>query len=360
MRDALRRSMEARKENRYDSGLTPQQQRQLAEQKRAMQRQLEDIIQQAQETIDRYAEQSPETAERLQQAIDELDDTKTAELLGISGDMIEEGQAPQAALRETRITEALNNLQSDLFETQDLARNEAEDQPGEEITAADATSALQQLRAALSEALSEQRQAQQLTQGQGNVEQQRLNRAGGQSGQQTQAQGDSQQTDGQQSQGQQQGMQQGQQGSPSENGSTGQSGTTASNWGSNRGTLNEQDTVINNGRPQLIEEATRQLEEITGAPIEGISNETLADLREMAEQLTSGSADRESEENARRIDANVKLLLRQIEQIELQIYREQQAHSGVRNDRPAVVPDGYDRRAADYFRRLSDTPGAGS
>ena len=362
LRDALRKSMEARRENRYDSGLTPREQAQLAEQKRAMQRQLEEIMQQTQDTIDRFAEQSPETTDRLQQAIDELEQTKTAELLGISGDMIEEGQAPQAALRETRITEALNNLQNDLFDVQDIASNEVDQQPNDDITAADATSTLQQLRAALSEALSEQRQTQQLTQGQTGAEQQRLERGSGQRQQDQQGQqGESQQQS--QQQGQESGNQQGEQGNSGQNGDSDQRTDTANaqsgQWGSNRGTRREQDTVMNDGQPQLLEEATRQLDQITGAPIDGISAETLADLREMAEQLQSDSG-RDSEENDRRIEANVRLLLRQIEQIELQIYREQQASSGVRNDRPAAVPEGFDRRAADYFRRLSDEAGAGS
>ena len=219
---------------------------------------------------------------------------------------------------------------------------------------------MQQLRAALSEALNEQRQTQQLTQGQTGAEQQRLERGTGQRDQQGQ-QGESQQQS--QQQGQQSGNQQGEQGNSGQNGDSDQRSDTANaqsgQWGSNRGTRREQDTVMNNGQPQLLEEATRQLDQITGAPIDGISAETLADLREMAEQLQSDSG-RDSEENDRRIEANVRLLLRQIEQIELQIYREQQASSGVRNDRPAAVPEGFDRRAADYFRRLSDEAGAGS
>jgi len=265
LRDALRKSMEARRENRYDSGLTPQEQDRLAEQKRGMQRQLEEIMQQTQETIDRFAEQSPETTDRLQQAIDELDKTKTAELLGISGDMIEEGQAPQAALRETRITEALNNLQNDLFETQDIAANETGVDTGDEITAADATSTLQQLRDSKSH-------------------------------------------------------------------------SKASHRDNNR-VVNKDSKAAPNKTPMQIK--------VVLWPVPGA-------------QLKSTESGSESEENNRRIDANVRLLLRQIEQIELQIYREQQALSGVRNDRPASVPDGFDRRAADYFRRLSDEPRTGS
>ncbi len=346
LREALRKSMEARRENRYDSGLSAQDQQRLAEQKRSMQRQLEEFMRESQDTIDRFAEQSPETAERLQQAVDSLDDSKIAELLGISGDMIEEGQAPQAALRETRITDALNNLQNDLFETQDIARNETTEETGDDITAADATATLQQLRESLTQALREQR-AQQLTQGSG-VEQQRLNRGSGQQGDQPR-----------QSQSQQSGSQQGQSGDSEQSGQLSERGNQAGSWGANQGTLRDQDTVINNGQPQLIEEATRQLEQLAENPIDGVSAETLADMRAMAEEL-SADGDRGGEENARRIEANVRLLLRQIEQIELQIYREQQALSGVRNERPATVPEGYDRRAADYFRRLSEGQRAGS
>ena len=153
MREALQRALDARKEDRYESGLDSLQEHQLAEQKRDMQQQLESIRQQLEDTSKRYENQAPLTTERLQQALTELERNQTSELLGISGDMIEEGLAPQAALREERISEALQNLQTDLFESSGLAAAETGTDDEAELTAADATRALQQLREALTDAL---------------------------------------------------------------------------------------------------------------------------------------------------------------------------------------------------------------
>jgi len=364
LRDAMQQAMQARTENRFDSGLTPEEQDRLAGQKRAMQRQLEDIQQDIADAGKRFSEQAPQTSERLQQALDEIERNKTAELMGISGDLIDEGMAPQAALREERITQALRNLQTDLLDAQELASAESAEGPPDTTTAADAARTLQQLRQALAEAL--QNSAENGNQGSQELEQ--LTRASGQ-GNNSSDRNEQQQQGSEQSPGQQQG-QSGQRGEAQQQGegqgqnpgNGEQSSQTlvqgdarsgngnATSWGSNNGVQNAEDQIINNGQTQLIEETTRQLEQITNAPIEGLSAETMADMRDLARQLSPGNSD----ENARRIDAEVRLLLRQLEQLELQIYSETQQANGVRSAKRVADPQGYDQRTADYFRRLSD------
>jgi hypothetical protein len=333
LRDAMQRAIEARNNNEFTSGLTPQQQQELAEQKREMQRDLEAVKEQLADAASRFSEDAPQTSEKLQQAIDQLDETKAAELMGIAGDMIEEGMAPQASLRERRVTEALQNLQQDLSEAGQLAAAEASSPPDEEITAADASRSIQELRQALNQALEQANR--------GSVrQQQQLQRSGQQGSQQQGAQQGSQQ---QGSQGQS-----GQQGDQPQ-GST--PGGQPNSWGQNSGTLDDSEAPINGGQQQLLTEATTELERIAGADIEGLSESTVSDMQELARRLRENS---NSPENERRIDADVRLLLRQIEQLELQVYRERQGLSGVRSARTTTAPKGFNKRSADYFKRLSE------
>jgi len=153
LREAMQRALEARRENRFESGLDEQQEERLADTKRDLQRELEAIRESLEDTSQRFAEQAPLTTERLEQALDQLDRNQVAELMGTSGDMIEEGLAPQASLREERINNALRNLQTDLFESSSLAAAETGLDDDPEATVADATRAVQQLRQSLEEAL---------------------------------------------------------------------------------------------------------------------------------------------------------------------------------------------------------------
>ncbi len=368
LREAMRRAMEARQENRFESGLDQQQEQRLAETKRQLQRDLEAIRDDLADTTKRFAEQAPLTTDRLQQAIDELDKNQIAELMGTSGDLIEEGMAPQAALREDRINNAIRNLQTDLFESSSLAAAETGLDDESENTVADATRAVQQLRQALAEAMSD-------AAGQGGeqtAELQELNR-GSESQQQGQQQGgedDQQQGQEGQGQGQNQGQRgqgdsQGQQGQGNNQGQQGQDGSSGSSqsssrlgnstsWGPNNGEALDSDLPVNDGQAQLIEESIRQLRGLSDAPPEGLSEQTLQDLNAVTEQLKIGN----DAENNRRIEANVKLLLRQLEQLELQIYNDNKEIQVTRSKQRIADPEGYDSQTADYFRRLSEPTGS--
>ena len=328
LQEALQASMDARLENRFDSGLTPQRTQELAEQKRAMQRQLEDVQIQMADAIKRFEDDAPETAEQLQQALDELQRNKAAELMGISGDLIEDGMAAQAALREPRVTDALRNLQNDLSNASGLATDEALQPTDEIITAADATRSLQQTRRLLTEAIDRAR-GEPSTSG-SNGELQQLDSSRQRSSEPQQGEGEQ---SGESSQGQQ-GQSDAQSASES-----------PSSPGSGRGRSSTQSADT-----QLIREAGEQLERMGNSAVEGLSDETISEFTEIASQLKDTS----DEENNRRIDANVRLLLRQLDQLELQVYAESQGLKGIRTGKRSETPKGYDRRSADYFRRLSE------
>lgn len=367
LRDALERAMAAREQGIIESGLDDFQERELAEQKRRMQRDLEDLRNQLNETAERFAEQTPRTTERLQEALDTLEEQKISELLGISGDMIEEGRAPQAALREQQITDALTRLQNDLLESENLAAAESDSTSDASRTTADASRALQQMREALSDALSRARNGES-QQPQNRSDRQSQQRQSGQqqAGDQQQAQsGQSGEQSGQSDQqSSQSGEQPGQSGQPREGqtaSSAGQGGSRnggSIRWGGASQGLDLLDIPATDSSAQLVEEARRELEQT----LPDLQGQLSAQMQQSLEQIARDLRRDDNGENDRRIRREVSLLLRQLEQLELALNRSamEQAGDGIRAARAGSDPDGYSARAAEYFRRLSEGQSPGS
>jgi len=285
--------------------------------------------------------------------------------------MIDEGQAPQAAMREEDITQALQNLQSDLADASSIASSE--NQNDQQVASADdAARAVQQLRQALSEALAEsgngegqqQAQREQLERGQSgeqNPDQDASGEQGseGEQGQGEQGQGEQGQQ-GQSGQGEQGQNGEGQQGQSGQGQSRGQGqgqgqgdgqNATPNNMGPGNG-ANDGDSRISDGQSQLVEESIVQLQELTDGDIENLSEQTRQALTDLSRQLSN------EDEVDRRIDANVRLLLRQLEQLELSIYKDSKQNTTTRSQTRIDDPKGYDRLTEEYFRRLSEQSGS--
>lgn len=370
LRDALQRAMSAREQGVIESGLDERQERELAEQKRQMQRDLEDIREQLGDAAERFSAQNPRTAERLEEALTTLDERKTSELLGISGDMIEEGRAPQAALREQQITEALTDLQNDLLDSSSIAEAETAGPFTDERTVADASRALQQMREALNQAMQRAQRDGQPGDENGSGEQTAQsdqNSQPGQAGADGQQQSQTGQAgQGQQSAGQQPGnsdgqAQSGQQGE-SQSGRA-QSGSMAAGGGFNlrRGGDSEAQMNLDNlapGDSRLVEEARQELAQ----SLPDLQDQLSAQMLESLEQITRDLKPGENGENERRINREVGILLRQLEQLELALNRSAMEvdGEGIRAARSGRDPEGYGAQAAEYFRRLSEGLSSGS
>ncbi len=167
---------------------------------------------------------------------------------------------------------------------------------------------------------------------------------------QGQGQGNNDQGNNQGQNGQSQGGQSGTSGNSQSGGQLGGS----SSWGPNNGEATDLEIPLNDGQVQLIEESIRQLQGLGEAPPTELSDQTLQELDALTQQLTLGN----DAENARRIEANVRLLLRQLEQLELQIYNDSRDIQVTRSRQRVADPDGYDDQTADYFRRLSEPAGS--
>ncbi|OED39618.1 hypothetical protein AB833_14565 [Chromatiales bacterium (ex Bugula neritina AB1)] len=349
LRQALQRSIDARNENRFSTGLDAGAERRLAKQKREMQKQLEATVEQLADAANRFEGQAPQTSVQLERALDALDRSKAAELMGISGDMIEDGMAPQAALREERISAALAGLQNDLFNARELAAEEINTDPETPATADDATRALQQMRQALVDALNQSGNDTASSGETVTAEQLARNGSGqtgdGQSGRDPNGQTANPENG---SPGNQQNSQSGSQQGTVGNGQAGRR--------ANPGQSGSQTELTAEARRQQLEDASQQVQQMANASIEGLSSQTITQMRELARQLS----DNISDENNRRIEANVKLLLKQLEQLELQIYAETNDSTAISTGKRAADPDGFSRRSAEYFRRLSDELATGS
>ena len=105
---------------------------------------------------------------------------------------------------------------------------------------------------------------------------------------------------------------------------------------------------------QLIEESITQLQQLTDSAIPELSEQSRQDLNDLAQQLQIGN----DPENDRRIEADVRLLLRQLEQLELQIYNDSKEIQVTRSKQRVSDPEGFDNQTADYFRRLSEPAGS--
>jgi len=172
-------------------------------------------------------------------------------------------------------------------------------------------------------------------QGQGEQGQQGQGQQGqGQEGQS----GEGEQGQGQDGQGQGQGQGDGQ-------------NSTPNNWGQGNGS-NDGDIRINDGQVQLIEESIVQLQELTSGDIDDLSEQTRQALSDLTRELSN------EDEVDRRIEANVRLLLRQLEQLELSIYNDSKPDTTTRSQTRIDDPKGYDRLTEEYFRRLSEPSGS--
>jgi hypothetical protein len=359
LRDALERAMSAREQGVIESGLEPQQEVELAEQKRQMQRDLEDIREQLGDAAERFRAQNPDTTERIDQALNDLEERKISELLGISGDMIEEGRAPQAALREQQITEALTDLQNNLLDSASIAEAETGAPVTQERTVADASRALQQMREALNQAMQRGQAGDQTSSdAESGQRTQQAQQSGSQSGQQGQQQNAQQGQSGQQQGGGGDGQQQSNQlaeGGQRRAGSSAPGGGFDLRQGS-EGPLNLDNLAPGDSR--LVEEARRELADSLPDLQNQLSAQMLESLQQIARDLQPG----ESGENERRINREVGILLRQIEQLELALNRSalEAEGEGIRTARGARDPSGYSSQAAEYFRRLSEGLSSGS
>ncbi|MFK7996054.1 MAG: hypothetical protein AB8B87_18090 [Granulosicoccus sp.] len=414
LRDAVERAARSRDSGVFTQGMSREEMQELAENKLDLQRELESLRDDVADLEERFGEQAPATGEALREAIERLDESRVAEMLGFGGDSVANGSLATVLPGESLITNSLREWRDRLSEAGATANSEElQIRENEDLQVADALDQLRDLREQLSggtqgggqpsegqqgegqqgegqqgegqQGEGQQGEGQQGEGQQGEGQQGEGQQGEGQQGEGQQGegqQGEGQQGEGQQGQGQQgqdqqgqgqqgqgqqgQGQQgQGQQGQGQQGQGQGQQGQPTQQGGESQpngpqGTGIASSSTFGNGRQDGItferspEQAVETAEAVDNLVTEldraGVSEADLEALRGSAQLLRSGGGDI----NAARVEAEYRNILRQIEQLEVQIINNASPDTdGIE----ALVRQGtVSETAADYYRRLSEQP----
>jgi DNA-binding Lrp family transcriptional regulator len=147
--------------NRLESGMTIDEEYELAAEKRALQSELQSLEQDARNTAQQIVENQPAAAEQLRDALDKLREAEVGTRIAVAASYLEYGEAVYVVGSESAVTEALRELSEDMQRASSLAESGQGGQPGSgkgQGSLARTLSETQQLR----------RELQQLAQGEAN------------------------------------------------------------------------------------------------------------------------------------------------------------------------------------------------
>ncbi len=380
---------------RIPSGMSPGEELELSDQKKAMQEAVESMERDMQQASRRLRE--TESGRKLREALSDLQQSELGVRLRQAAHHIRQGYAAHIAQREETVTTAINRLRDQLEEAERLAKAQGAD--GGDNALARSLSRLEDLRQKLEQAAGMGRENDPNRRGQGPGESEHNGQKGaggrrpgeqGQGGQQGEGkqpgqgqgrqqaqqngQGPGQQRGqgegpgrgrqpGEQGGGDQQGRQPGQSAGGSREGMWGPGGRmgseqdwgSASNFGGRRGpgggrmpdaeTRREMERAVREGA-RLVPGITQHLRGT------GIDEQELKELR----QYVGGLPHDRFAGNPRLLQEEHRKLLSLIEQLELQVRRQVEQDAGGTNVRAGAnepVPERYREAVAEYYRRLS-------
>ncbi len=136
LQDAVRQFLEDRdNQNRFGSGLTYDEEAELAAEKRELLAEVQQLQRDAQGSAQNLEEDQPRVAEEIREAISKLQELEIEARIAIAAAYIEQGEAVYVASSESAVTEALRNLREDMRRAQGMIRTgtEGEPQPGDRL-----------------------------------------------------------------------------------------------------------------------------------------------------------------------------------------------------------------------------------
>ena len=370
---------------RIPSGMSPGEELELSDRKKAMQEAVESMERDMQRASRRLRE--TESGRKLREALSDLQQSELGVRLRQAAHHIRQGYAAHIAQREETVTAAINRLRDQLEQAERLAK--ARGAGGNDDALARSLSRLEDLRQKLEQAagMGQENDPDRRGMGPGESEQEAQQGAGGrrpgeqgQGGEQgegkqpgqgqgrQQAQQNGQgpgrgRQPGEQGSGDQQGRQLGQSAGGSSEGTWGPGGRigseqewgSASNFGGRRGpggvrmpdaeTRREMERAVRDGA-RLVPGITQHLRGT------GIDEQELKELR----QYVGGLPHDRFAGNPRLLQEEHRKLLSLIEQLELQVRRQVEQDAGGANVRAGAnepVPERYREAVAEYYRRLS-------
>jgi len=116
--------------DRLESGMTIDEEYQLAAEKRALQSEIQALQQDARSTAQQIAGNEPAAAEQVREALDKLRDAEIETRIAVAANYIEYGEAVYVVGSESAVTEALRELSEDMQRASSLASSGRGDQAG--------------------------------------------------------------------------------------------------------------------------------------------------------------------------------------------------------------------------------------
>lgn len=330
LQEAVKRALADRAERRQaTSGLSREQEAELAQEKRAMSEDLQGLTRDIHATAERFREQSPEAVRELEEARDVINKTQLEERLNVAAEYIAYGAAPFIAGSESAVTRALDEIRKNLRDAQAAA--EGAELPG--------------LNDDLDRTLAQTRDLRR--------ELEQLTRQGDQAGMGEQS-GDRQ--PGQDQQGQSPGQQSGQ---GQDQGGEGQSyaGGGPGDWNgyANRGRYDINPADWDRFGRNLNDTARAIRDVIPDLRNQDLTAEEIDAIRDLTSQLEQRFAFSDTNRNEGILQEEYISALTLLEQLELRL------DAGARNKEPAnvrstatePVSEEYKDAVAEYYRRLS-------
>jgi hypothetical protein len=137
--------------NRLDSGMTFDEEYEMAEAKRRLQSKIQQLQQDARNAALQIDDQQPDAANQLRAGLEKLRDLEIETRIAVAAAYIEQGEAVYVAASESAVTDALRQLRDDIERAERMAgrggRDPAEDSPAGGV--AESLAETQQLRRSL-------------------------------------------------------------------------------------------------------------------------------------------------------------------------------------------------------------------
>ena len=122
LQEAVRSVLIGRNElNRLDSGLTIEEEKEIAAEKRQLQTELQSLEQDARNTARDLDDNSPRAAREIRDAIEKLRELEIETRLAVAAAYVEQGEAIYIAGSESAVTQGLRELRDDLDRAEDMA-----------------------------------------------------------------------------------------------------------------------------------------------------------------------------------------------------------------------------------------------
>ena len=132
LQQAVREAMEnADPTDPLNSGMSWQEELEVAEEKRAILAELQRLQQDAQAAALAYDEDDPRAADEIREGLQRIRDMEVEARIAVAAAYIEQGEAVYVASSESAVTEALRRLRDDLQRASDMAEPAADREPGD-------------------------------------------------------------------------------------------------------------------------------------------------------------------------------------------------------------------------------------